>query len=190
MKRSNLCRTAALRLSKPLREPTRAPSLAERNRIERSPHDGATVFETARGADPSTLHDEPAGSRWCRSPCPCEHHSGSGRGREPSRLTAHEWRTAVAMLHKPCRAPIAFRAMPARLSGQPSSNWYPCSDSNREPPRSKRDTSTVLGYRGKDWHARSDSNRYCRGPRPRASCLLGYARLVRAEGFQPSLDRV
>jgi hypothetical protein len=116
VKASNLYRTAALRLSKPLREPTRAPSLAERNRIERSPHDGATVFETARGADPSTLLDELAGSRWCRSPCPCEHHSGSGRGREPSRLTAHEWRTAVVMLHKPWRAPIAFQAMPARLS--------------------------------------------------------------------------
>ena len=26
--------------------------------------------------------------------------------------------------------------------------WYPCADSNREPPRSKRGTSTRLGYRG------------------------------------------
>jgi hypothetical protein len=49
-------------------QPQRCPRLAERNRIERSPHDGATVFETVWGADPSTLR-ELAGSRRCRSPC-------------------------------------------------------------------------------------------------------------------------
>ena len=37
--------------------PAGSPSLklAERDRIERSPRDGATVFKTARGANPSTL---------------------------------------------------------------------------------------------------------------------------------------
>ena len=36
-----------------------------------------------------------------------------------------------------------------RTSRQPSSgafHWYPCAGSNREPPRSKRGTSTRLGY--------------------------------------------
>ena len=41
--------------------------------------------------------------------------------------------------------------------------WYPCADSNREPPRSKRGTSTRLGYRGE---------------------------LVRAVGFEPTLPRL
>jgi hypothetical protein len=53
-----------------------------------------------------------------------------------------------------------------RTSRQPSSgafHWYPCADSNREPPRSKRGTSTRLGYRGE---------------------------LVRAVGFEPTLPRL
>jgi hypothetical protein len=41
--------------------------------------------------------------------------------------------------------------------------WYPCADSNREPPRSTRGTSTRLGYRGE---------------------------LVRAVGFEPTLPRL
>jgi hypothetical protein len=45
----------------------------------------------------------------------------------------------------------------------PSIDWYPCADSNREPPRSKRGTSTGLGYRGE---------------------------LVRAVGFEPTLPRL
>ena len=53
-----------------------------------------------------------------------------------------------------------------RTSRQPSSgafHWSPCADSNREPPRSKRGTSTRLGYRGE---------------------------LVRAVGFEPTLPRL
>ena len=53
-----------------------------------------------------------------------------------------------------------------RTSRPPSSgafHWYPCADSNREPPRSKRGTSTRLGYRGE---------------------------LVRAVGFEPTLPRL
>src|SRR5260370_32773863 len=42
-------------------------------------------------------------------------------------------------------------------------NWYPGSDSNSQPSRSKRDTSTELGYRGE---------------------------LVLAERFEHSLDRL
>lgn len=73
-----------------------------------------------------------------------------------------------------------------RTSRQPSSgafHWYPCADSNREPPRSKRGTSTRLGYRA-NWYARSDSNRHCRGSRPRASPLpIG----LRAHGAAPRI---
>ena len=60
-----------------------------------------------------------------------------------------------------CAVTLVFRT-----SRQPSSgafHWYPCADSNREPPRSKRGTSTRLGYRGE---------------------------LVRAVGFEPTLPRL
>ena len=53
-------------------------------------------------------------------PTPSRAPLGFGRGRKPSRLTAREWRTVVVMLYKPWRAPIAFQAMSARLSGEPS----------------------------------------------------------------------
>ena len=188
MKASNLYRTAALRLSKPLREPTRAPpwrSVIASNDRRMT----ALRFSKPLGEPTPVRSMMNCCSRWCRSPCPREHHSGSGRGRKPSRLTAREWRTVVVMLYKPWRAPIAFQAMSARLSGEPSRIGAPA--------RIRSENLRVLSAAplpywatGQRWYARSDSNRYWRGPRPRASCLLGYARLVRAEGFQPTLDRV
>jgi hypothetical protein len=64
------------------------------------------------------------------------------------------------------RTPDLAVTLVFRTSRQPSSgafHWYPCADSNREPPRSKRGTSTRLGYRGE---------------------------LVRAVGFEPTLPRL
>ena len=78
-----------------------------------------------------------------------------------------------------------------RTSRQPSSgafHWYPCADSNREPPRSKRGTSTRLGYRGELVRA-IGFEPTLRGSRPRASYRLGYARMVRLLGFEPRLIR-
>ena len=157
--------------------------MAERNRIERSPHDGATAFETVWGANPSTLLL--AGSRRCRSPCPCGHHSGSSRGREPSRLTAHE---NGGRLWSCSTSPDGLQSASNRCRRAcPVNRPYPCSDSNREPPRSKRGTSTVIGLQGpkpvraKRFERSLDRLSTC------CLCRVGLRALVRAEGFQPSL---
>ncbi len=89
-----------------------------------------------------------AGSRRCRSPSACALHSGSGRGREPSRLTALEWRTTVVLITSPYRAPTRFQRVPARLSGRSSSKLVPRVRFELTTFASKRDTSTELGYRG------------------------------------------
>src|ERR1700730_4455227 len=74
-----------------------------------------------------------------------------------------------------------------RTSRQPSSgafHWYPA--------RTRTANLRVLSAAplpdwatGANWYARSDSNRHSRGSRPRASCRLGYARMVRLLGFEP-----
>ena len=79
-----------------------------------------------------------------------------------------------------------------RTSRQPSSgafHWYPCADSNREPPRSKRGTSTRLGYRGELVRAVGFEPTL---PRLSTSCLppTDWAtRMVRLLGFEPRLIR-
>lgn len=78
-----------------------------------------------------------------------------------------------------------------RTSCQPSSgafHWYPCADSNCEPPRSERGTSTRLGYRGELVRAVGFEPTLPRLS-TRASCRLGYARMVRLLGFEPRLIR-
>jgi hypothetical protein len=61
--------------------------------------------------------------------------------------------------------------------------WYPCADSNREPPRSKRGTSTRLGYRGE--LVRAVGFEPTLPPRLSTSCLLPIG--LRAHGAAPRI---
>ena len=75
------------------------------------------------------------------------------------------------------RTPDLAVTLGFRTSRQPSSgafHWYPCADSNRKPPRSKRGTSTRLGYKGELVLAER-FERSLDGLSTRFLCRLGYA---------------
>ena len=100
------------------------------------------------GHDPNT----PAGT-----------HCLAGRHGNLAVCAVRIWRSAEESNPLPIRYPSQFSGLVADHSAGTLPNWYPCSDSNREPSRSKRDTSTELGYRGE---------------------------LVRAVGFEPTLPKL
>jgi hypothetical protein len=110
-----------------------------------------------------------AGSRRCRSPSACAPHSGSGRGREPSRLTALEWRTTVVLIHKPLSS---SNPLPTGAGAPVRSIVLEIGT----PGQIRTDNLRVLSATplpnwatGASWCSRSDSNAHWTGSRPVSS---------------------
>ncbi len=144
----------------------RAPSSAKRAAIAQSDCD-----PMAESGDPAsqTYWSQPGSSRRCRSPSACALHSGSGRGREPSRLTALEWRTTVVLIHKPLSS---SNPLPTGAGAPVRSIVLEIGT----PGQIRTDNLRVLSATplpnwatGAGWCSRSDSNAHWTGSRPVSS---------------------
>ena len=104
-----------------------------------------------------------------RSPSACALHSGSGRGRKPSRLTALEWRTTVVLIHKPLSS---SNPLPTGAGAPVRSIVLEIGT----PGQIRTDNLRVLSATplpnwatGAGWCSRSDSNAHWTGSRPVSS---------------------
>jgi hypothetical protein len=125
---------------------------------------------------------EPRSARYRRAALPLSYDGVADRiGHDPNTLTGYallsRQATSPSVLspQSDCDLGGALRnRTPYRLGIHPSfQDWWP----TIQPERSS-----------KNWYARRDSNPHCRRSERRASCRLGYARLVLGARFEPALD--